>query len=214
MIYGGVFAWQKHSQGSLLRVWEGHEREVFRLLWKISICSLLLTPWVSWKAACSIFRRVWTGLSTVCLFCICEFSILSLTPSFPFLLGWLERHPNINICRSTGKPEIDLSPPPHQSSVFPACRLSLQGLFLFLNRPSCSPNHPFYQIKNLCLLCWLLSSVPSWTLWFDPWPYPVELRQWEQLVQDGVFCVYFLFSSNEHSPILRYRAVWFNTLEV
>lgn len=131
------------QSGFTVQSWRGlWEGGVFLMLWKISISSLLHSPRVSWKAAQSIFRHVWTGLNAVCLLCL-----LVLLPSHSLPLSWLgslKRRPNINICHWNGKEEINLSLPPHHSSQFSlsiACLFRGYSLFFWIIPPSLPSTH-------------------------------------------------------------------------
>lgn len=139
-----------------------------------SISSLLHTLQVSWNAACSIFRHVWTGFSAVRL----PPSLLAVSPSVSLPLagpGSLKWRPNINICHTDGKEEVQLS---LTSSFFPRFSSSVTCLLIsycFLPPP---PSRllktfcPFVYLSHASFLrlLWHLTP-PGWLAFVEP-AYP------------------------------------------
>lgn len=146
-----------------------------------SISSLLHTLQVSWNAACSIFRHVWTGFSAVRL----PPSLLAVSPSVSLPLagpGSLKWRPNINICHTDGKEEVQLS---LTSSFFP--RFSSSVTCLLISYCFLPPHHPHHRHAYWRLSALLFTSLtPLFSACCDIWPHPVDLRLWNLLIQDGI----------------------------
>lgn len=159
-----------------------------------SISSLLHTPQVSWKAACSIFRHVWTGFSAVCLPPVSvSLLTLCLTPTFSAWLAEVaSNHKHLSHGWQKGNRLISTS------SFFPRFSLSVTCLLISY---CVSARRPPLFFKTFYPFVYL--SHASFPCCCDIWPLPVGLRQWSLLIQDGILFVfvYPLFCS--YGPFLK-----------